>query len=390
MNPLYFGLLLFGRILLNMSYRMVYPFLPALSRGVGLSFEKLAVLATLRSTCGLVSPFVGSFLDRKGYRLGLFYGILVLFAGASGIFVLPGPWGIVFFFVATGLSKALYDPAVQAYVSSFFPYERRARGIGVVETAWAASWFVGMPICALALDGWGWKGPFAVITFWSCIAAASIGLLPKEASLSASGGSGATISARSLPIFVMSFFMTFANENVIIVYGAWMESEFGLKLGALGFLSFVIGSGELAGEVIVALLGDRLGKKEILMAGLLGLALVYLALLPGGYGIVLVTAMLWFMFLLSEIAIVSSFAFISEIAPEAKGHVLSINYACGLAGRLMGSLTGPVMWHWGKSIAPNAVLSSVCAVLAFWCLRYYSQRTRSWNVRIFRKREVEK
>ncbi|SFM59518.1 MFS transporter [Thermodesulforhabdus norvegica] len=381
LKPRHFGILLFGRALLNMSYRMVYPFLPALSRGIGVGFEELAILATLRSACGLVSPFLGFFLDKGSYRFGLFVGILIILVGALGIFLLPAYWGIISFFISTGLAKAVYDPAVQAYVSSFFPYETRARGIGIVETAWATSWFVGMPICAFVLDAWGWRGPFLVIALWGCLAAFLIHALPAERRVVVPRGYGVTVLSKPFWVLTMSFLMMFSNENLIIVYGAWMEEAFGLRLGALGVLSFIIGSGELAGEALVALIGDRLGKKRILTTGLSGLALVYLLIPYVSASIEAVVFVLWLMFFFSEVAVVSSFAFVSEVVPEAKGYILSINYACGLTGRLIGSITGPTVWHWSGNITFNALLSFSAALLAFLCLKYYSHRARSQSVK---------
>lgn len=373
LRPIHFFLILLERTVLNLSYRMVYPFLPEISRGVGAPFEQVAMLATFRSAFGLVSPFVGGIFDRIGYRKGLLIGTVIVCCATSMLVVIPGIYGIILVFAAIGIAKAVYDPSVQAYVSTLVPYEHRARAIGITEMAWAASWFIGIPVSAFIIDSWGWKGPFALIAIWSGLGAMTVRFLPKERVSGMSLGR----DIKSLPrqayiVLAMSFFMTFSNENLIIVYGVWMERVFNVKLGTLGAISFLIGTGELIGEALVATLGDRIGKKRILYCGLIGLCSVYLTIPYFGNTLWVVVTLLLCMFCFSEMALVSSFAFISEVAPHAKGRILSTNYACGLGGRFVGSFTGPWIWHINHSVRPIAFVSLIAVVFAFLCLNYYS------------------
>ena len=76
----------------------------------------------------------------------------------------------------------------------------------------------------------------------------------------------------------ISMLLVMANENVFIVYGAWMEDQFGLAVSALGVASIVISLAELVAESSSAGLVDRLGKRRAVLGGLLLNVLAYLLL----------------------------------------------------------------------------------------------------------------
>ena len=53
------AIVLYARLLINAQFRIVYPFLPAISRGLGLPLETAALLVSVRSLAGIASPFYG-------------------------------------------------------------------------------------------------------------------------------------------------------------------------------------------------------------------------------------------------------------------------------------------------------------------------------------------
>lgn len=57
-----------ARLLLNAQGRIVYPFLPAISRGLGLPLETTALLLAIRGLIGATSPIFGYLSDRAGRR----------------------------------------------------------------------------------------------------------------------------------------------------------------------------------------------------------------------------------------------------------------------------------------------------------------------------------
>jgi len=378
----HFVIIVFSRVILNMSYRILYPFLPVFAHSLGVSFERAALFATVRSFMGLVSPFFGGILDRKGHRKGLFLGMVLLSAGACLIFAWPAFYSVLAAFAVLGLAKAIYDPSVQAYVSSFSSYRYRAKAIGFTELSWATSWFLGMPLCAFLIQKWSWHAPFIFMASAGLVSLAlTLSLPPYPSTLPAPDDiksdpehhSQTKLPTRIYFILAMSFFMLFSNENLIVVYGAWMQESFGVKLMSLGAISFIIGFGELSGEITVTAWGDRVGKRRLLTIGLTGLAFSYLGVAIFSDNLMAATLCLLVLFYFSELAIVSSFPFVSEILPEARAKILSANYACAIAGRMTGSITGPWIWHIWKSITASAVVSFAGTFLALYFLLCYSK-----------------
>ncbi len=152
-----------ARLLINAEFRIPYPFLPAISRGLGVPLEVASLLLTARDLVGVSSPLYGYLSDRVGRKTIMLGGLLALVAGA-GLMVVGSSFGIALVaFALLGLAKAGYDPAMQAYVSDAVPYERRGQALGITEFSWAGSWLLGVPLAGLLIARWDWRAPFLII-----------------------------------------------------------------------------------------------------------------------------------------------------------------------------------------------------------------------------------
>ena len=143
----------------------------------------------------------------------------------------------------------------------------------------------------------------------------------------------------------------------MIVYGAWMETQFGLNFQSLGLFSMLMGITEFSAEITVALTVDRLGKKRGLALGIVGTALSYAALSQVGRSLSLAMGCLMAMAFCLEFSVVSSFPYISELQPSKRGQWLAANYSLLIAGRVLGALVGPLLWERFGSLEPVALLS---------------------------------
>ena len=81
-----------ARTILSAAMRIVYPFLPAIARGLGILLATASALVTLRLVAGIAAPFLGPVSDRFGRRRSM-VGALLVFVVASillaGIGTLP-------------------------------------------------------------------------------------------------------------------------------------------------------------------------------------------------------------------------------------------------------------------------------------------------------------
>jgi len=348
-------IVLFSRILINLNIRITYPFLPAIARGLDISFEEAGILVAVRHCVGL-SGFVFGWLSvRRGYFRGMQTGLIFLVAGCATVAWASHYATALAGFVLLGLAKAAYDPNIQALVSSRTSYRVRARAFGILESSWAGSWLVGVPLSGLLMARFGWRSPFFLLTLLAMVAlVANRRFKNAEATCSPPTPSlrhpqepsppRSPSLARCFMILGASFFMVFANENLVMVYGAWMERSFRLELESLGLYSTLVGVAELAGELAVLALVDRWGKRRAYLGGLMLTMCAYAALPHAARSLFTALGAVTVMFLLFEFTIVTSFTYVSEWVPSRRGQWMAFNFCFLVAGRLAGALTAPRLW----------------------------------------------
>jgi predicted MFS family arabinose efflux permease len=361
--------------MLNLAVRVTYPFLPAIARGLGISFQQAGLLVAARHCMGLTGALWGVVSERKGYGLGMMIGLTALLLGCLTVsFSMSFTFALVGF-VLIGISKPVYDPSVQAFVSARIPYSKRAKALGILEASWAGSWLLGIPLSGLLIAHFGWHSPFSLI---SAAALLAIFWTTRLQDVTLNNQASAKNGDRNLsapeespsgklgPILVLgvSLLMVFANENMVIVYGAWLEEQFQLRVQELGFFSMLVGLAELGGEFTVVALVDRIGKRKAILGGLALTGLSYMALPFCQSSIYVAAVGLVCMFFLFEFTIVSIFPYVSEMVPAERGKWLAFNYTALVIGRLCGALSGPWLWQQRPDIYLIVMLSLGAQVLA--------------------------
>jgi predicted MFS family arabinose efflux permease len=369
--------ILLSRLALNMQMRVIYPYLPAISRGLGVPLGTTSLLLTARAVANLSSPVYGALSDRFGRRALLLAGLVILTSGTLFVALAP-TFGAVLIAVAfLSLCKAVYDPAVLAYLGDAVPYERRGRMMGILAMMWPASWLIGVPLAGYLIDRVNWRMPFLAI---GLLGALSLGLTLRHRAIGArtepaqpdaqDGKPKIGLSQRlaAIPIqawlaVLVSLLLIFASENVYIVYGAWLEGQFRLSLTALGLVSVVISLAEFTAEGFSAGWVDRIGKRRAVLGGLVLNVMAYLLLprLAGSLAGALLG--LFLVYLTFDFSIVSAIPMISELAPQARGTLMATNVAAMAVGRLASSLSAIRLWSAG-GLAANTLLSAAAVALA--------------------------
>ena len=276
------------RIVLNTGRRFIYPFAPDLSRVLGVPLTSITGLIALNSATNLLGLISGPLADRFGYRAMMILGMAALAAGMAAVGFFPAFAVLVVAHFLSGLGKSIYDPAVQAYISERVPYGRRGRVVGFLETAWAGSTLLGVPLLALLVDQAGWRA-----AFFSLSASGLLGLALMIRLIPADRHPGPGVHPRmelqqlltamlhhraARGIALCAFLFNAAMDNLFVIYGAWFEDAFQLSVLALGAGTSVIGAAELLGEFITVGLGDRLGLKRMAVGGVALCVLTYLLL----------------------------------------------------------------------------------------------------------------
>lgn len=367
-----------SRMVLNTGFRLVYPFLPALARGLGVDLQTMALAVTARSLLGFFTPLFGGLADSHGRRWVMLGGLILFSVG-----LLIVPIGGLFAVFLLGLlismaGKLLFDPAMQAYLGDRVAYTRRGLALATTELGWSMAGLVGLPLVAISMERSGWQTPFLWLAGLGFASFVAIWILvpsdrqPNRAQVS--NLAALKFLVRHSPALAglsVGILTSMANEIVNIVYGAWMEDSFGLQLTALGAAAAVIGLAELSGEGFVAGFSDRLGKKRLVAAGISGSVLTSLALPLLGRSAATATAGLFLFYLTFEIVIVASIPLMTQLVPSARATTMASNVAGLSLGRAAGALLGPILY--ASTLLPNGIAAAAINGLALLVLLRFVQ-----------------
>ncbi len=342
------------RILYNTAYRMVYPFLPEFSRGLNVTPETLTQVLALRGVLGLAGPVFGAVPDRFGQRLAILLGAAIFIVGAAAAALWPSLPTFALLIFAVLIAKALHDPALLAHLGDRTPYAQRGRVMGLSEFGWSGATFIGIPLLGLLIARSGWQAPFWPLAGLGVLAFLGLRLVirPRPAS---GGHVRAPFQWRALlrphVLAVLSYggLTSGANEMLNVVYGGWLERDFHLSVAQLGLTVTVIGAAELAGEGAVAALADRVGKRQMVLGATVLAAVAYAALPALAGNLWLALPGVFLVYLGFETGIVANIPLLSELAPEARGTILSTSGALHGLGRMAGALLGA--WLFSQDFA---------------------------------------
>jgi len=371
------------RLNLNTARRFAYPFAPALSRGLGVPLTAITSLVAINWATAVLGLFFGPISDRLGYRRMMIAGQLMLIAGmlAGGFIPLYGVV-LVSLFLA-GMGKSIFDPAIQAYVSERVPYHRRGTAIGLLEVSWAGSTLVGIPLISLLIDDMGWRAPFFAMGMFGIVGLlAMLWLFPGDTKPIAPERPRIRIidvwrvvagEKAALGVFGYSFLFSVAIDNLFMVYGVWLEDTFQVGIVALGMGTGLIGAAELAGEFMTATIADRIGLKRAVNGGVVLCVLTYILLPLAAQNLIGALAGLFFLFLVFEFTIVSSFCLCTELRPDLRATIIAGFLAAAGLGRVAGALIGIPIWMKG-GIAATGNASACFSLLALFSLRWGLRR----------------
>ena len=363
------GVITFTRTVIYTGLRMVFPFLPTLARGMGVSLETAALAITLRSIMGVFSPLLGSLGDVRGRKWAQRLGLGMLAAGL----LLPGVWSTYPSFLIGslifGVGIVIFDPSIQAYVGDQVPYQRRATAMAVIEIGWSAAFLVGIPLVGRVISEAHWGRPFLGV---GVLILLSMGLIhwvlpesdppSRERPDFKEGLLTAVRHGPSMAAVGVSFLMLVGSRGLMIVYGAWLEKAFQLSERVLGDVSSSLGVAGIVGLVVVSLFTDRLGKKLSLGLGLVLSTLAVLALPLVSESLGLTVGALFLYYIAFEFTLVTVISLVSQLRPGARATLMAFNAAAVSAGDAVGSLVGPRVFNGG--IGPNVILLTVVNVAA--------------------------
>ncbi len=365
------------RLLLNTARRFAYPFAPVLSRGLGVPLTAITSLIAINQATAIIGIGFGPLADRFGYRRMMLVGMGMLSLGmlAAGFF--PFYYSVMAALFLAGLGKSVFDPAIQSYVSQQISYRKRGMVIGFLETSWAGSTLIGIPCVAILMNRLDWQAPFYVLGGLGLMGIiALVSFFPQDKKIKDYSVEKKTLwsawpqlmaNRSAIGALGYAFFISVANDNLFVIYGAWLEQSFQVSIVVLGIGTSVIGLAELCGEGLTVLISDRIGLRRSIFVGLV-LTIVNYAVIPlYGQHLSLALVGIFLIFLTFEFMIVTSMSLCTEILPAHRATMMAAFFAAAGTGRVIGALMGGHIWLFG-GIWLTGTVSALITLLALFSL----------------------
>lgn len=363
------------RILVHAMMRMVYPFLAVFGRGLGVDLTTISLAVTIRNLAAILVPFIASIFDKRSRRSGMLTGMGLFIAGCAVVTFWPT---FVVFIIALSLTfigMHVFVASMQAYQSDTIPLPIRGQAIVITSTGWALSSVIAVPLIGFLIGRFGWLAPFPAMGILGVISIFFLlWLVPRgrksiqDQSQKIQHGILQVFTSRTaIAGVLMILFFCAAHEVVNLVFGVWMEDNYGLSINALGVASTVIGLAELLSVAIVSWLIAKLGSKRTVAIGLVFSAITALTL-PwlGGFGLWGAEAGLFLFNLAFQMPFIAYAPLLTEVLPLARASLLGATLASVGVGRMLGALAAPYLFARGFQF--NALAALVLFLISLFTL----------------------
>lgn len=360
--------LVWGRLISNACYRFAPPFIAVIARGLDVSVSQMGVALMIGEFAGLLSPLLGRIVDRSNRLVIMMAGIIGITAAVIGA---ATSFTLIQFAISMCVlsgSKVLFDTALIVWVNDHVPYERRGRIVGVIETSWALSLFIGVAIMGIATALISWRAGFMVGAVGMLITGSLIATaLPRnEAHAPVTTHAKGKVPARGYYVFACAFLLMGASQCLGITFGPWFEDEFNFTSFAIIAVVVVLGVFELISSVGSARVTDTWGKETSVLRGSILMVISTLVMASATQLSIVAVPMLVLFILGFEFALVSMLPLAANIVPTAGGIGLGLTVGAGTCGRAVFSTVATSLYDSVGPVGPAltaAALSGVAVLM---------------------------
>jgi len=342
----------------------------------------VSVYAFSAGVSGLLAAGFADRFDRKKLLLFFYCGFVLgtFLCGIAGSY----PF-LLFARVVTGLFGGVIGSISFAIITDLFPLQMRGRVMGVVQTAFAASQVLGIPVGWELAARWSWHAPFLLIAGCAVVVGIVIFLRLQPIDAHLKLARDRTAVAHLLHTASQSRYLVGFSATMLLATGGFMLMPFGSafsinnlgiapeKLSRVYFVTGVVSmiAGPLAGR-----LADAVGKYTVFCIGTvaaIGVVIYYTHLGVTPLWMVIVISCV--MFVCVSARMISASALASGIpAMPDRGAYMAINsslqqfsggVAAGLAGLIVVQSPGGRLEHYGLLGWVVAGVMSLTVVLMF-------------------------
>ena len=271
--------MLAAAFLIALGFGLVAPVLPQFATTFGVGNTEAAVIVAIFALMRLVfAPAGGALIARWGERPTYVAGLLIVAASTAACAFAQGYWQLLLFRGLGGIGSVMFTVASMALVIRLAPAESRGR----VSGAYASAFLVGNvcgPIVGGLLAGFGLRVPFLAYAAALVIAAAVV-----QTQLSHEGREAGQAHTRNPDMRLADALRIGAYRSSLVSSFANGWATFGVRMATVPlFAVTALGSGPEAAGLALAVfaagnavaltisgrLADSLGRKPMMVAGLL-------------------------------------------------------------------------------------------------------------------------
>jgi len=303
---------------------------------------------------GLLTAGFADRFDRKKLLLFFYFGFVL---GTVLCGIAPNYPFLLFARVVTGLFGGVIGSINMAILADLFPLAKRGRVMGFVQTAFAASQVLGIPMGLYLSNKWGWHAPFLMIAGVSTVASLSIifGLRPVVGHFKGEPEPNpfrhlfrTVAKGAYLRGFLATALLTTGGFMLMPFGSAFSVNNLGIPFAKLPTVYMVTGLVAIFVGPIAGKLSDRFGKYPVFFTGtvltmIMVVIYTHLGITPL-WAVILVNVLL---FVCVSSRMVPSQALMSAI-PDAKdrGAFMSVNASVQqLSGGIAAGVAGLIVYQ---------------------------------------------
>ena len=147
-----------------MDFMIMMPLGPQLMRELGISAQQFGgLISSFAITAGLVGLAMAPFADRFDRRKLLLFCYAGFTLGSLACGLADSGTTLLWARAVCGAFGGVGGATIMAIIADVVPAERRARGMGIVMTAFSAAAALGVPFGLKLAQTWKWEAPFLVV-----------------------------------------------------------------------------------------------------------------------------------------------------------------------------------------------------------------------------------
>jgi len=310
----------------------------------------VSAYAFAAGTSGIATAGFADRFDRKKLLLFFFAGFVVgtLWCGLASTFE-----SLLVARIVTGMFGGVIGSVVLAIATDLFPPQMRGRVMGFIQTAFAASQVLGIPIGIYLSNHWNWQAPFLALAALGVLGGLLIAwrMRPVAEHLKLAQEHGAfahlfhTLAERRyLLSFVSVLFLATGGFMLMPFSSAFTVNNLGISLHDLPIIYFVTGIAIIFLGPLVGKAADSIGKLPVFFFGtavMIVMVLYYTHLESSTLVIITIINVVLFIGIFSRL--IPFQALLSQVpAPTQRG---SFNAITASISQLAGGLASVVAGH---------------------------------------------